>query len=318
MSRAYSDLAFTATVRAMQSRMGSREAYAPLDLTDDRRDALTEREAEFIEARDGFYQATVGETGWPYVQFRGGPTGFLKVLDAKTLAYADLRGNRQYISVGNLQGNDRVSIFLMDYAAQRRLKLLGRVRFVDDDPALLERLRPAGVAQAAERAVLITVEAFDWNCPKHITPRFTEAEINAALRPLRSELEQLRSQAAPIEMELGQGPLTLRISGLRELSPRVRAYELRHPEGAELPAVRAGAHIDVPVRLPSGALSMRRYAINANPARRDAYEIAVLREDDGSDGSAAIHRSYQLGMTLHCGLPGNDFNLHEDEGPATR
>ncbi|MBB5206321.1 hypothetical protein HNQ51_003667 [Inhella inkyongensis] len=318
MSRAYSDLAFTERVRAMQSRMGSRAAYAPLDETDDRRDALTDKEAEFIAARDGFYQATVGETGWPYVQFRGGPAGFLKVLDAKTLAYADLRGNRQYISVGNLQGNDRVSIFLMDYAAQRRLKLLGRVRFVDDDPALAERLRPAGVAQAVERVVLITVEAFDWNCPKHITPRFTEGEINEALRPLRAEMERLRAQAgrAEPEMALGQGPLHLRISGVRELSPRVRAYELRHPEGADLPAVRAGSHIDVPVRLDSGVLSTRRYSISSNPARRDAYEIAVLREDGGSGGSVAIHRSYQLGMSLHCGLPGNDFNLHDDERPA--
>ncbi|MFO1253455.1 2Fe-2S iron-sulfur cluster-binding protein [Inhella sp.] len=316
MSRAYSDLAFTERVRAMQSRMGSRQAYAPLDLTDDRRDSLTAREAEFISARDGFYQATVGETGWPYVQFRGGPAGFLKVLDAKTLAYADVSGNRQYISVGNLQGNDRVSLFFMDYAAQRRLKLLGRVRFVEDDPELLARLRMPGVAQPAERAVLITVEAYDWNCPKHITPRFTEAEINEAVRPLRTELERLRAQASQAELELGSGPLRLRISGVRELTPRVRAYELRDPEGRELPAVRAGAHIDVPVRLASGALSTRRYSISSNPARRDAYEIAVLREDGGSGGSVAVHQGYRLGMTLHCGMPGNDFNLHEDERPA--
>lgn len=316
MSRAYSDLAFTARVRAMQSRMGSRAAYAPLDETDERRDALTEREAGFITARDGFYQASVGETGWPYVQFRGGPAGFVQVLDAKTLAYADLRGNRQYISVGNLQGNDRVSLFFMDYAAQRRLKLLGRVRFVDDDPALLERLRPAGVAQAVERAVLITVEAYDWNCPKHITPRFTEAEINEGLRPLREELERLRAAQTLPETALGTGPLALRISGVRELSPRVRAYELRHPEGLELAAVRAGSHLDVPVRLASGALSTRRYSISSNPGRRDAYEIAVLREDDGSGGSLAVHRTYHLGLQLHCGLPGNDFNLHEDERAA--
>lgn len=316
MSRAYSDLAFTDRVRSMQSRMGSRAAYAPLDAADDRRDALTEREAEFIQARDGFYQATVGETGWPYVQFRGGPVGFLQVLDSKTLAYADLRGNRQYISVGNLQGNDRVSIFFMDYAAQRRLKLLGRVRLVDDDPALLERLRPAGVAQAVERAVLITVEAFDWNCPKHITPRFTEAEIQEAVRPLRAELERLRAVQEHTEAELGTGPLPLRISGVRALSPRVHAYELRDPQGRELPAVRAGAHLDVPVRLASGALTTRRYSISSNPARRDAYEIAVLREEGGRGGSVAVHQSYRLGLTLHCGLPGNDFNLHEDARPA--
>jgi len=128
MSRAYSDIAFTPAVRAMQTRMGTRAGYEPLDRTDDRRDALTADEAEFIHARDGFYQATVSETGWPYVQFRGGPAGFLKVLDGKTIGYADFRGNVQYISVGNLQGNDRVSIILMDYANKRRLKILGRVR----------------------------------------------------------------------------------------------------------------------------------------------------------------------------------------------
>lgn len=196
MSRAYSDLAFTPTVRAMQTRMGSRSAYEALDHTDERRDALTAREAEFIHARDGFYQATVGEAGWPYVQFRGGPAGFLQVLDAKTLGYADFRGNVQYISVGNLQGNDRISIILMDYAHQRRLKILGRVRLVtaDEDPALLARLALPQYEARVERAMLITVEAYDWNCPKHITPRFTEAEVNAAVEPLRAELLQAREE----------------------------------------------------------------------------------------------------------------------------
>lgn len=198
MSRAYSDLAFTSAVRAMQTRMGSRSSYARLDLAEDRRDALTEREAEFIEERDGFYQATVSETGWPYVQFRGGPAGFLKVLDAKTLGYADFRGNLQYISVGNLEGNDRVSLMLMDYANQRRLKILGRVRLVSaaDDPALLARLRLPRYRAHVERAFVITVEAFDWNCPQHITPRFTEAEIEQAVQPLRAELEQARLELA--------------------------------------------------------------------------------------------------------------------------
>lgn len=198
MSRAYADLAFTPTVRAMQTRMGSRMSYARLDQTEDRRQTLTRLEAEFIQARDGFYQATVGETGWPYVQFRGGPVGFLKVLDASTLGYADLRGNRQYISVGNLMGNDRVSLFLMDYANQQRLKILGRVRLVDpaEEPGLLERLRSPQTPTVAERAFVITVEAYDWNCPQHITPRFTEAEIEQAVLPLRAELEQARHELA--------------------------------------------------------------------------------------------------------------------------
>ena len=131
MSRAYYDIAFTPAVRAMQTRMGSRANYAPLDHTDDRRDALTSDEAEFIHERDGFYQARVSETGWPYVQFRGGPAGFLNVLDGMTIGYADFRGNVQYISVGNLKGDDRVALILMDYANQRRLKLLGHARLVD-------------------------------------------------------------------------------------------------------------------------------------------------------------------------------------------
>lgn len=194
MSRAYSDIAFTPAVRRMQSRMGSRQAYEHLDHTDDRREALSEREADFIEARDGFYQATVSETGWPYVQFKGGPAGFLHVLDSKTIAYADFRGNVQYISNGNLSENNRVSIILMDYPNQRRLKLLGRVRLIDaqEDPTLIARLQQPGYKAIVERAVVITVEAYDWNCPKHITPRFTEAEIQQSLAPLLDELHALR------------------------------------------------------------------------------------------------------------------------------
>jgi len=179
MSRAFSDIAFTPTVRRVQTQRGSRAAYEPLDHTDDRRDTLTEREAQFIAARDGFYQATVGETGWPYVQFRGGPAGFLKVLDGKTIGYADFRGNVQYVSVGNLLTDDRVALILMDYVHRRRLKILGRARLVDarEDPAVLARLVMPGYPARVERAVLITVEAFDWNCPQHITPRYTEAEL---------------------------------------------------------------------------------------------------------------------------------------------
>jgi predicted pyridoxine 5'-phosphate oxidase superfamily flavin-nucleotide-binding protein len=189
MSRAYSDLAFTPAVRAQQTAQGSRAAYAKMDEPGaDRRDTLTGIEAGFIQQRDGFYQASVSETGWPYVQFRGGPTGFLKVLDAHTLGYADFRGNRQYISVGNLQGNDRVSLILMDYAGQQRLKIMGRVRLVsaEDDPALMARLELPQYRARVERAVLISVAAFDWNCPQHITPRYTEAELTRMAVPRTS------------------------------------------------------------------------------------------------------------------------------------
>ncbi len=200
MSRAFSDLAFTPDVRAQQARSGSRAAYARLDHAEDRRDALTDRESEFIAQRDGFYQATVSQTGWPYVQFRGGPAGFLKVLDPRTLAYADLRGNRQYVSVGNLQRNDRVSLILMDYAQQRRLKVMGRVRLVEaaDDAPLMAQLAMPGETTPVERAVRITVEAYDWNCPQHITPRFTEEEIRAAVAPLHEQIAQLRHELAQL------------------------------------------------------------------------------------------------------------------------
>ena len=202
VSRAYSKIAFTPVVRAMQTRMGSRAVYAPLDRALDMHDnALTADEIEFIDQRDGFYQATVGESGWPYVQHRGGPAGFLKVLNANTVAYADFRGNVQYISVGNLQGNDRISILLVDHAKQRRLKLLGRVRLVDakDDPALIARLQmPVELTGHAriERAVVISLEGYDWNCPQHITPRFTEAEVGEGVAPLHAEIARLKTALA--------------------------------------------------------------------------------------------------------------------------
>ncbi len=323
MGRAYSDLTFTPAVRAVQVRMGSRSVHAPLDRTTDRRDALSADEVAFIRERDGFYQATVGESGWPYVQFRGGPVGFLKVLDARTLAYADFRGNVQYISVGNLGGNDRVSIFLMDYANQRRLKILGRVRLVDasDDAALMARLKMPGYRALIERAMVITVEGYDWNCPQHITPRFTREEIDERIAPLRAEIsrlsEALASTCARSSVHaLGDGPLVLRVDGVRQLTGRVRAYELHSADGTELAPVTAGSHIDVPVRLGNGVISTRRYSIASNPARRDRYEIAVLREEGGSGGSAAVHADVQVGTILRCGLPANDFALHDDARPA--
>lgn len=200
MARAYAEIAFTPTVRKLQSQAGSRNAYARLDSTPDRRDQLGDTEAEFIAARDGFYQATVSETGWPYVQFRGGPAGFLKVLDAKTIGYADFRGNLQYISVGNLTQEDRISIILMDYANQSRLKLFGRARVVTQEthPALIERLSDPGYGAVVQRGVIITVEGYDWNCPQHITPRFTPAEIRAATAPLHDEIARLKAENASL------------------------------------------------------------------------------------------------------------------------
>ncbi len=201
MARAFAEIAFTPAVRAAQRAHGSAAAYdkflAPeTGPGDTRGDALGDPEAAFISARDGFYQASVSETGWPYVQFRGGPAGFLKVLDGKTIGYADFRGNRQYISTGNLSQDDRVALILMDYPNRARLKLLGRTRLVEkaNDPDLVAGLFVEGYRAKPERAVVITLEGFDWNCPQHIPQRFTLDELEPQLVPVREEIARLRAE----------------------------------------------------------------------------------------------------------------------------
>ncbi|WP_371076634.1 MULTISPECIES: pyridoxamine 5'-phosphate oxidase family protein [unclassified Sinorhizobium] len=149
-----------------------------------------------MQSRDSFYMATVSETGWPYVQHRGGPAGFLRVLDERTLAFADFPGNRQYISLGNLSADNRAALILMDYPHRRRLKILARVETKDlrDDAELAERLAMPDYNAKVDRAFLLHIEAFDWNCPQHITPRFTEAEIADALAPVRRRIEELEAE----------------------------------------------------------------------------------------------------------------------------
>ena len=196
MSRGFAELMFTPHVQALQQQMGSRAAYARLVASDAPvDDRLGQAEKAFIEARDSFYIATVSETGWPYVQHRGGPTGFLKVLDDRTIGFADFRGNRQYVSVGNIATEHRVSLFLMDYPNQRRLKLIGHARVVETeaDPDLLEPLSH-GYKAHVERGLIILIDGFDWNCPQHITPRFTESELHDALSPLRAKLRALEEE----------------------------------------------------------------------------------------------------------------------------
>lgn len=178
MPRKYPEVTFTDSVKAAQEANGSRAANARMEAYELEDGELSLAEAGFIGERDSFYMATVNEDGWPYIQHRGGPPGFLRVLDEQTLGYADYSGNRQYISVGNLRANDRVSLFFMDYANRRRLKVLARTEVVDVDerPDLAERLVDEGYRARVERFVLFHVVAFDWNCPQHITPRFTAEE----------------------------------------------------------------------------------------------------------------------------------------------
>jgi predicted pyridoxine 5'-phosphate oxidase superfamily flavin-nucleotide-binding protein len=196
MGSRYAQLAFTPAVKQLQERDGSRSHYARSEAAATGADPLGADEAEFIAERDSFYLATVSETGWPYLQHRGGPRGFLKVLDARTVGFADFRGNRQHLSEGNLAGNDRVSLILVDYPKRRRLKLLGRARMVEAGEAsgLIAQLADAGYAAHVERAVVIRVEAYDWNCPQHITPRYSELELGAVLEPLRARIRELEEQ----------------------------------------------------------------------------------------------------------------------------
>jgi uncharacterized protein len=194
MGHKFAELTFTPNVKAEQAARGSRRAYQRFEQGEDHQNVLGPQESAFISMRDSFYMATVSETGWPYIQHRGGPAGFLKVLDEKTIGFADFGGNRQYISVGNLKSDDRVSLFLMDYANKARLKILGRARIVDasDDETLKRLALPAYRAQV-ERGMLIGIEAFDWNCPQHIMQRFTPEQIEAATEPLRKRIEELEN-----------------------------------------------------------------------------------------------------------------------------
>jgi predicted pyridoxine 5'-phosphate oxidase superfamily flavin-nucleotide-binding protein len=197
MGRRFAEIAFTPLVKQHQQLHGSRHLYERVENSNDPGDHLGPDEQAFISQRDGFYMASVSETGWPYIQFRGGSKGFLKVLDPQTIAFADLRGNKQYISRGNLQHDDRVALFLMDYPSQSRLKILGRARILEGDAEaaqVLEALRVPGEKTPAERAVIIKVEAFDWNCQQHITPRFSEEELAKLLAPMRTRLEFLEAE----------------------------------------------------------------------------------------------------------------------------
>ena len=182
----------------LQEAAGSRASYARMEASAGEVDWLTDREVDFITARDSFYMASVSEDGWPYVQHRGGPAGFLRRIGGNRIGFADYRGNRQYLSTAFLEAEDRVALFLMDYPNRRRLKLIGHAH-ISDDPAVISQLMPPDYAAEAERAFLIDVVGFDWNCSQHITPRFTEADVRRGTQPLLDELARLRAPAAELE-----------------------------------------------------------------------------------------------------------------------
>lgn len=203
MTGHYAQVAFTPLVREHQRVHGSLRSYERMAQVPEVADRIGPDEAWFIGERDSFYLATVGETGWPYIQHRGGAPGFLKVLDARTLGFADFRGNKQYISRGNLDHDDRVSLFLMDYAAQSRMKIFGRARVVEaaEDPELLASLVVDGYRAQVERAVLIEVEAFDWNCRQHIPPLYPRAAVAEAMQVLRDRIAELEGEIARLRTD---------------------------------------------------------------------------------------------------------------------
>lgn len=203
MSDGFLDIAMTPSVRAVQARMGADRIWQ--DFKGHREfDRFTENETAFIADRDSFYMATVSETEWPYVQHRGGPPGFLKLLDDRTLAFADYRGNRQYISTGNLAADDKACLFLMDYPRRARLKIYAHVETLelDADPALTELVTVPDYRAKLERVFRLHLVTFDWNCQQHITARFTEQEVTAAVRPLRDRLARLETENAELSARL--------------------------------------------------------------------------------------------------------------------
>jgi predicted pyridoxine 5'-phosphate oxidase superfamily flavin-nucleotide-binding protein len=191
MPRQFGTIAFTPAVKAMQEKMGSRENYERFVAKGADNNTIMPDLAEFIASMEGFYLGTVTSNGYPYIQFRGGKAGFLKILDEKTLGFADYRGNVQYISVGNLAEHDQAFLFLMDYRHRRRLKILGRARIVENDPTILAQVQDADYEAIVERAIIFEIEGWDWNCPQHILIRYSEAEVAAMIAPLQTRIAEL-------------------------------------------------------------------------------------------------------------------------------
>ncbi|WP_431210333.1 pyridoxamine 5'-phosphate oxidase family protein [Puia sp. P3] len=202
----YERLAFTDAIKKLQETHGSRVAYAKME-QGDRTDGLTEAEMGFISSRDSFYLGSIGENGYPYIQHRGGPKGFLVVLDSHTLGMVDFSGNKQYISVGNVLTNPRVSLFLMDYPLRARLKMYARMEIVEiaDDPELYRRLTPGDYKYKGERILLFSVEAYSWNCPQHITPRYSVGEIEAAFAERNAYVNRLEEEVMQLRALLKVG-----------------------------------------------------------------------------------------------------------------
>ncbi len=195
MPRKFGEIAFTPEVRAAQAQRGSRQTYERYIANGPANDVITPKLEAFIAQLDGFYLGTVSSNGYPYIQFRGGSPGFLKVLDERMLGFADFSGNVQYVTVGNLSNHDKAFLFLMDYRHRRRIKIWGRAECVEDNPALIEQLQVPNYPATIERAILFHVEALSENCPQHIPIRYSVAEVDAIVAPLQARIAELEQQS---------------------------------------------------------------------------------------------------------------------------
>lgn len=198
MPRKFGEIAFTPEVEAAQELRGSRQTYQRYIANGDANDTITPEIQNFIAQLDGFYLGTVGSNGYPYIQFRGGMLGFLKVLNEKTLGFADFSGNVQYITVGNLSGNHKAFLFLMDYRHRKRIKIWGKAEYIEGDPVLIEQLKMPNDPSKIERAIIFHVEAISENCPQHIPIRYSEAEVDAMMTPLQTRIVELEQQLSNV------------------------------------------------------------------------------------------------------------------------
>ena len=203
MAKNFASLAFTDAVKEMQEKMGSRKSYARME-KDTYVDGLTENEIDFIRQQNSFYMASIGENKFPYIQHRGGPKGFVKVLDAKRIGFIDFKGNMQYISVGNIATNNNVALIMVDYPSRTRLKILVKAEIVElkDDKTLYDSLDLADYKFRPERMMVLHIEAYDWNCPQHITARYTVEEIEAAFAPQRKLIANLEAEINELKLQL--------------------------------------------------------------------------------------------------------------------
>ena len=198
-----SDVAFTPAVKAVQTRKGSRDGYARVEANGGWRTEIDENLAGFLAETNSFFFATASAGGQPYIQHRGGPKGFVKIIDKNTIAFADYSGNRQYITQGNLSENPKAHIFVMDYAHRRRVKIWGEARVVDDDPALTKALMPQGYKARPEQVILFRISAWDTNCPQHIPQKFDAADVAAALASRDGRIAELEAELAALKGEAG-------------------------------------------------------------------------------------------------------------------